>query len=130
MVQNSGKMFLIMLSQHKLANPFQLTSSATASNGKPPVYKDGTYVGPVVDAFYGNIQVKAIILQGKISDVQFLQHPQDALRSVAINAIAMPNLKQEAIQTQNATVDIVSGATDTSQAFIQSLQSALNQAKS
>ena len=42
----------------------------------------------------------------------------------------MPNLKQEAITAQNAQVDIVSGATDTSNAFMQSLSSALSQAKS
>jgi len=41
----------------------------------------------------------------------------------------MPSLKQEAIQTQSAQVDIVSGATQTSQAFIQSLASALTKAK-
>jgi len=37
-------------------------------------------------------------------------------------------LKSEAISAQNAQVDIVSGATDTSQAFINSLSSALTQA--
>ena len=129
LIQNGGRIFLVMLSQHRLTNPFQSTSTASAA-GTPPSYKDGTYTGSTADAFYGNVQVQATIHNGKISDVQFLQHPSDALRSVAINDIAMPNLTQEAIQAQSATVDIVSGATDTSQAFIQSFQSALNQAKS
>ena len=128
-VQNGGKLFLVMLSQHRLANPFQ-TTTATVANGTPPPYKNGTFTGSVENAFYGNIQVQATISNGKISDVQFLQHPSDAMRSVAINGIAMPNLKQEAIQAQIASVAIVTGATDTSNAFIQSLQSALNQAKS
>lgn len=39
-------------------------------------------------------------------------------------------LSQEAIQAQSANVDIISGATDSSQAFTVSLQSALNKAKS
>jgi len=128
LIQNGGRIFLVMLAQHRLANPFQSTTSA--ANGKPPSYKDGTFTGAVTDAFYGNIQVQATIKNGKISDIQFLQHPSDALRSVAINEIAMSNLKQEAIQAQSASVAIVTGATDTSNAFIQSLQSALNQAKS
>lgn len=128
--QNGGRFFLILLAQHRLSNPFQSVMGASASNGKPPSYKDGTYTGSVVNAFYGNVQVQATIQNGKISSVQFLQHPSDALRSQAINTLAMPNLQQEAIQAQTANVDIVSGATDTSQAFTQSLQSALNQAKS
>ncbi|HVA96157.1 MAG TPA: FMN-binding protein [Candidatus Acidoferrales bacterium] len=130
LVQNGGRIFLIALSQHRLANPFQSTAAASSSSGNPPAYKDGTYTGPVEDAFYGNVQVQVTISGGKINSVQFLQHPSDAMRSVAINDIAMPNLQQEAIQAQTATVDIVSGATDTSNAFIQSLKDALNQAKS
>lgn len=91
-------------------------------------YKDGEYTGLVVDAFYGNVQVKTIINNGYISDVQFLNYPQDRSNSVVINTQAMPILKQEAIQVQSANIDIVSGATATSKAFIESLQSALSQA--
>lgn len=95
----------------------------------PQNYKDGEYTGKAVDAFYGNIQVKAIISGGKISDVQFLQYPNDQHESIEINTEAMPALTQEAIQTQSANVDIVSRATDSSQAFKESLASALSQAQ-
>lgn len=105
------------------------TSTASGSSSPNPPYKDGTYTGNSADAFYGNIQVQAVISGGKITDVQFLQHPSDATRSIAINTLAMPELSQEAIQAQNANVNIVSGATDSSNAFIQSLSSALTQAK-
>ncbi len=100
-----------------------------SSSGPTPPYKDGTYTGSVADAIYGNIQVQATIQNGKITDVQFLQHPSDRSTSVAINIYAMPNLRQEAITAQSANVDTVSGATDSSQAFVQSLSSALTQAK-
>ena len=103
-------------------------SSPSAASGQTVPYKDGTYVGDVADALYGNIQVQAIIQSGKITDVQFLQYPSDRSRSVNINQYAMPLLKSEAIQSQAAQVDIVSGATDSSQAFIQSLGSALHKA--
>ncbi len=93
------------------------------------IYRDGSFTGPVVDAYYGNVQVKAIITNGKITDVQFLDHPQDRGRSIQINNYAMPLLTQEAIQAQSANVNVVSGASATSGAFQTSLASALAQAK-
>jgi uncharacterized protein with FMN-binding domain len=92
-------------------------------------YADGTYTGDPADAYYGTIQVEAIIQNGKLTDVQFLQHPSDRSTSVRINNHAMPILRQEAISAQSANVDTVSGATDSSGAFQQSLASALSQAK-
>lgn len=92
-------------------------------------YKNGTYTGSVVDAFYGNIQVQVVITGGQITDVIFLQYPNDNGTSRNINSQAMPLLKQEAIQAQSANVSGVSGASATSPAFQQSLASALSQAK-
>ncbi len=92
-------------------------------------YKDGTYTGPEVDAFYGLVQVQAIVQNGRISKVQFLDYPNDRRTSVRINTVAVPYLQSEAVQAQSANVDIISGATLTSEAFAQSLQTALNTAK-
>lgn len=92
-------------------------------------YVDGSFTGASADAYYGTVQVKAVIQNGKITDVVFLQHPNMHENSVFINGQAMPLLKQEAIQAQSAQVDGVSGATFTSQAFQQSLASALVKAK-
>ena len=105
----------------------QTTTTPATSN---ITYKDGEYTGDAADAFYGNIQVKATVSGGKLTDVQFLQYPNDRHDSVEINSQAMPQLKQEAIQAQSANVSGVTGATDTSQAFIQSLGSALKSAQS
>jgi uncharacterized protein with FMN-binding domain len=93
------------------------------------LYKNGSYTGSVADAHWGYIQVKAIVQNGKITDVQFLQYPNDRNRSVDINQYADPQLTSEAIQAQSANVDVISGATDSSEAFIQSLTDALSQAK-
>ena len=93
------------------------------------LFRDGEYTGPVVDAFYGNIQVKAVIQNGKLTDVQFLQYPNDQRESIEINTAAMPILKEEAIQAQSANVDIVTRATDSTHAFTESLSQALSQAK-
>lgn len=92
-------------------------------------YKNGTYTGSVADAFYGNIQVQVVITGGQITDVIFLQYPNDNNTSRNINSQAMPLLKQEAIAAQSANVSGVSGASATSPAFQQSLASALSQAK-
>lgn len=91
-------------------------------------YKDGSYVGNVTDAYYGNVQVQAVVQSGRLADVVFLQYPSDRSTSVRINTRAMPTLKSEAIQAQSAQVDAVSGATATSEAFVSSLSSALAQA--
>ncbi len=104
------------------------TTTTTSSASSP--YKDGTYTGIVADAYYGPYQVAAVISGGKISNINFLQYPNDRGTSIEINSQAMPFLKQEAIAAQNANVDIVSGATQSSNAFRQSLQSALDKARS
>jgi len=116
--------------------PAQPTAAPPAPTEQPtpaPIaqagYKDGEYSGSTTDAYYGLVQVKAVIQAGKIADVQFLQYPNDRRTSIRINNIAMPYLITEALQAQSAEVDIISGATLTSEAFAESLQSALATAK-
>jgi uncharacterized protein with FMN-binding domain len=107
------------------------TPAPTPAPAPKPVgqYADGSYTGSAADAYYGTVQVKAVISGGKIADVQFLQYPNDRSTSRYINSQAMPLLTQEAIQAQSANVSGVSGATATSDAFVQSLTSALALAK-
>jgi uncharacterized protein with FMN-binding domain len=93
------------------------------------LYVNGSYTGDPFDAYYGTVQVKVIVMGGKIADVQFLQYPNSRSNSRMINSEAMPLLTQEAIQAQSAQVSGVSGATFTSDAFQQSLASALVLAK-
>lgn len=103
-------------------------SVTTTSNTTTNQYTDGTYTGSVADAYYGNVEVSVTISGGKITDVKFLQYPDTHSTSVIINQQAMPYLQQEAIKSQNANVQLISGATFTSQAFIQSLKAALSKA--
>jgi uncharacterized protein with FMN-binding domain len=72
--------------------------------------------------------VKAVIQNGQIASVKFLEFPSDRRTSQRINAVAVPYLTSEALQAQSANVDIISGATLTSQAFAESLQAALQNA--
>ncbi len=107
------------------ATPTPTPTPAPTPQGK---YKNGTYTGSVADAYYGNIQVQAIISNGKIANVTFLQYPNDNRTSLSINSQAMPYPTQQALQAQRAQVNTDSGASDSSAAFRQSLQVALNQA--
>lgn len=101
------------------------TPTPTSNSGQ---YKNGTFVGSVEDAFYGQVQVQVTISSGKISAVNFLQYPSDNRTSLRINSQAMPLLQQEAIAAQSANIDGVSGASATSPAFQRSLATALSQA--
>lgn len=87
-------------------------------------YKDGSYTGERVYNYHGYIQVQAVISGGKISNVVSLEYPKGG-DSGQINRYAMPRLTQEAIVAQSSKVNTISGATDTSGAFRQSLESAL-----
>lgn len=93
-------------------------------------YKDGVYTGAVGSASqYGDIQVKVTISGGKITNIEYLQFPSGGGHTAEVTAVAQPALKQEAIQAQSANIDTVTGATQDTMGFIQSLQSALDQAK-
>lgn len=111
--------------------PAATSSTPTQPAGDAPKpkktgqYADGSYTGAVADAFYGTVQVEAVVQDGKLADVKFLQYPTDRPASRLINDEAMPLLIQEAITAQSAQVDTASGATFTSEAFRESLASAL-----
>src|SRR5258706_10645916 len=60
----------------------QPSSTVVATPGQ---YKNGSYTGPAADAFYGNVQVQAIVRGGKLSDIPFLSYPTDHRDSVFIN---------------------------------------------
>src|SRR5258708_30993819 len=110
--------------------PVDLITRPIGTPNSKVSYKDGTYTGIVGNASqYGDIQVQAIIVGGKITDIKFLQFPTGGGHTAEVTAFAEPALKQEAITAQSANVNIVSGATQDTEGFIQSLQSALDQAK-
>ena len=92
-------------------------------------FKDGTYTGLAVTMFYGIIQEQVTVLNGFITTATTLQYPTDRKRSVVINNEALPILRSEVIQVQTGAVDLVSGATYTSQAFSESITSALLKAR-
>jgi len=101
---------------------------AAGMKGVASGYTDGVYTGPEADAYYGIIQLQALVQDGRLTALKILQYPSDRRTSIRINRQALPMLRDEAITAQSANVDIISGATLTSKAFAQSLRGALKQA--
>ncbi|HVS44548.1 MAG TPA: FMN-binding protein [Candidatus Dormibacteraeota bacterium] len=91
---------------------------------------DGSWTGSDVFAGqYGDVEVRLTISGGRITDVVALRMPSDRARSAQISQYAGPQLRGEVLQAQSAQIDTVSGATYTSDAYAQSVQAALDQAK-
>lgn len=120
-----------------VATPTSTTGSATATpaTGAPAsgtgtgTYRDGTATGTVISTRYGDVQVEVTISGGAIADVTALQLPNGDRRSQNIANAAEPVLREEALTAQSANIDLLSGATYTSEAYAQSLQSALDQVR-
>jgi uncharacterized protein with FMN-binding domain len=88
----------------------------------------GQLTGQAVQTPFGTVQVQVTLQNGKITDVQTLQMPSGRGHTAEVTAYAAPQLRSEALQAQSAQIDTISGATYTSDGYIQSLQSALDQA--
>lgn len=103
-------------------------STGGTTTGGTTASSDGTHTGQSVGTRFGNVQVQVTLSGGTITDVTALQLTDSDGRSVQISNRAAPILQQEVLASQSADVANVSGATYTSQAYLSSLQSALDQA--
>ena len=88
-----------------------------------------TVTGTAANTIYGPVQVQIMVKAGKVTAAKAVEYPQDTPRDTQINAYAIPVLDREAASTGSAKIDMVSGATYTSQGYLASLQNALDQAK-
>ena len=77
---------------------------------------------------WGPVQVQLDISNRRITDVSVVQYPNGNGTDQEINSYALPILTQETVDSQSAHIDMVSGATVTSNGYLESLQSALDQA--
>ena len=107
------------------------SASATPSPSPSPsasAVLNGTFTGADFPNRFGDVQVRVVISNKHITDVQAVQLPTDRAESAYISQQAGPWLRTEALQAQSANIDTISGATYTSQSYVQSLESALKQA--
>ncbi|GAA1749058.1 FMN-binding protein [Nostocoides vanveenii] len=104
------------------------SSSASSSGSGSSSNAAKTYTGDEVMTRWGLVQVQITVANGKITKSGVTQIPWDNPRDQQINSYAVPVLNDEVITAQSASIDMVSGATVTSNGYIQSLQSAIDQA--
>jgi uncharacterized protein with FMN-binding domain len=109
----------------------QPTAGATPGSGTTPGQSapktaDTVVNGPVARTRWGPVQVQVHINNGKIVDVVVLEQPSGNGTDIEINAYALPQLHDQVLQAQSANIDGVSGATVTSNGYIESLQAALD----
>lgn len=103
------------------------SSKSPSSSSAAPAVK--TVTGTVVETQFGPVQVKITVTSGKVTSATAVQYPNGDPRSEQINEYAVPILQRETIGISSASsVDMVSGATYTSDGYLQSLQSALDKA--
>ena len=104
------------------------SGAGTTGNTGASAKAVGTYAGSVVQTRFGSVQVQITVQAGKITDVTALQLTDAERKSVQISNRAAPLLRDEVLQSQSADVQTISGATVTSDAYLNSLQAALDAA--
>ena len=105
------------------ATTTQATTTAPKKKTIPTAAK--TVTGQVVDTRYGPVQVQITVKGGKITAATAVEYPSGDSRSAQISSYAIPTLNQEAVAAGTASIDLVSGASYTSDGYLQSLQGAL-----
>lgn len=109
-------------------SPSAMPSPSPSPSPSASAVLNGTFTGADFPNRFGDVQVRVVISNKHITDVQAVQLPTDRAESAYISQQAGPWLRSEALQAQSANIDIISGATYTSQSYVQSLESALKQA--
>ena len=105
------------------------SSSGSSGSGAAQASTGATsYTGDEVQTEWGIVQVQITVENGKVTAAEATKVPDGNHRDEEINAYAVPVLNQEVLDAQSAGIDTVSGATVTSDGYIESLQSALDAA--
>jgi len=110
------------------SSPSSRASSPSSAAAPSSAASSGTVTGTVAQTRWGPVQVELTVASGTITNVAVVQYPNGNGRDQEINAQALPILIQETLDAQSAQIDMVSGATVTRDGYLESLQSALDQA--
>ncbi|WP_020520869.1 FMN-binding protein [Catelliglobosispora koreensis] len=89
---------------------------------------NGTFDGTLVQTTQGPVQVRITVANGRIVDVNAIVFPNDSVRHQQVSSYALPSLREAVLNAQSAEIDTVSGATDTSFGYLESLQAAIDAA--
>ncbi|MFF2619902.1 FMN-binding protein [Kitasatospora sp. NPDC058046] len=143
----AGVVLLLSLKPHEAAGPAPVIGSGAGTGSGSDVSQPSEAPAPsssasaagtgatrkvsgdTVNTRYGPVQVQVTLAGSRITAVDVVKYPNSERRDREINSSALPVLNQEAISAQSAAIDVVSGATYTSDGYVRSLQSALDRAK-
>jgi uncharacterized protein with FMN-binding domain len=122
--------------RHRISTSSPATSPAPTSSSKatttpthtPSAPKTVTATGQRISTRYGPVQVRITETSGHLTNVVAIQLPGGDSDSSQIASYAAPILRTEALKANSARIDVVSGATYTSDGYAQSLQSAIDNA--
>ena len=101
-------------------------NASSSSSGSTSSGSTKSYTGSVAQTQWGPVQVKITVQDGKITKVAVLQQPNGNPKDVEINDYALPVLIQDTLDAQSAQIDMISGATVTSEGYVRSLQAAID----
>ena len=104
------------------------SGSSSGSSSTSGTSTSTTFTGDSASTRWGPVQVEITVAGGTVTDVSVVEYPDGNGKDQQINARALPVLVQETLDAQSADIDMVSGATVTSDGYVESLQSALDQA--
>lgn len=102
-------------------------SAAAKRGGTGQAATTRVITGSVASTTYGPMQVQITATGGRITKVTVLQQTDVGSYSSQVDSVAIPQLTSETLSAQSAKIHGISGASYTTQGYIQSLQSALNQ---
>jgi uncharacterized protein with FMN-binding domain len=97
----------------------------------PPPAPPGSVsaLGPALVTPFSTIQVEATLLDGKLVGIRTVALSGDGPHTDALNARAEPILRERALRAGSADVDVVTGATSTSEIWLESLEAAIRKAR-
>ena len=123
---------VLLFGYHTSTNDVSAATAPSSTSSAPPPSSSSSaaksYTGSVASTRWGPVQVQIAVSAGKITGVTVLQQPNGNHKDTEINDYALPILVQDTLSAQSADIDMVSGATVTSDGYLQSLQAALDEA--
>jgi uncharacterized protein with FMN-binding domain len=121
---------VVLLARYETHPPAKPPPPAKTARPAPPP-KPGVRTGssPLITTPFSSIQVRAELTRGRLTGVQTLALTSVDAHTRELNARAEPILREEALRAGSADIDVVSGATYTSEAWIESLRAAMKAAR-
>jgi uncharacterized protein with FMN-binding domain len=131
-VMSTVSALVLLFSYHTSLGGSGSSADAAPAESDPDTAGSGssskTFTGDEADTQWGVVQVEITVAGGKITKSKAVEYPTQNGRDQEINAYAVPQLNSEVVAAQGADIDTVSGATVTSDGYLQSLQSAIDKA--